>query len=645
MFLQTQENELSAYIYDPMGNRENDTAPAKLQTALKTWLARRNTKDNLNETNIYTNMHKYQTDSYNCGVWIAQAARVWNDWNKDCSVTPFFEHLYRRHSTDIADFSSMENYMSNLRRNFRKAISLPETISGPRDLIESGTEDRPIEPEGILRTDAENIPKETGERMQTEFTAVGLASSSTTFPPNLTRRGPVTIAQMQALINRYKLDWVVHNNLTEASACISTCHRVRTTVTGNLQKTLQIHLVIVQDQWQILLHMTGLKTVICSLLSHRNTPAITGLNLSLSPDLSRQCINLKYLMHHNNQGVLTFVAAHTYYNILSTTKYYTVNHLERDITFELNKLNITSTGPNKYYRAHRLENDESITLIRNSLRNHCSTTSREGCRGHDFNRKPTNTRTCVARTRTEQRKKPPRPKPQGHRAAHARKIKRRVIDTKCANQVFELENNYDDAGRCRNQARYKTKQTERNDTERLTRLQEAQTSNNIIIMGINMRGLRHASEDKRSLIKLETICNLILDRRADIVCISETKINNENLPLVKALMQQKGIQYRTTFVDNRATKGSMILWDPSRIPLTPSVTKVDGSEKRSVMIKFVGKKGFTLYVASAYMNDASLQDEQTEFYNTLNDWAANAGQDADTAYIEIGDKNCTLTQR
>ena len=38
------------------------------------------------------------------------------------------------------------------------------------------------------------------------------------------------------------------------------------------------------------------------------------------------------------------------------------------------------------------------------------------------------------------------------------------------------------------------------------------------------------------------------------------------------------------------------------------------------------------------MNDASLQDEQTEFYNTLNDWAANAGQDVDKAYIEIGDR-------
>ncbi|KAK3242335.1 hypothetical protein CYMTET_47954 [Cymbomonas tetramitiformis] len=44
------------------------------------------------------------------------------------------------------------------------------------------------------------------------------------------------------------------------------------------------------------------------------------------------------------------------------------------------------------------------------------------------------------------------------------------------------------------------------------------------------------------------------------------------------------------------------------------------------------------------MNDASLKEEQEDFYKTLKDWAAKSGDNRNKAHIEIGDKNCTLTQ-
>ena len=611
------DKQIISYVYDPLGIEANPTATNQIKVTLTGMINLIRGKLHITGHQSYITKDKYQVDDFNCGVWVVKAAHRWLQWNRSTTDIPFSDYLKQDFNEGHEGLDKMKLDIQRYRTFIRN-----ETLS----MHAAATPSMELDDDVNLHPQHVNSPPHPPQN-------------------HITRKGALTVSQMKRLLEHFNVNWLLHEN---AEAMVNELNRSQSDqqLNQNSQPTPYFtHLINIKGVWFVALHIIPHALVLHFSQSHNTNSLFTRSSLAMLTHVTQQRVDTHFGEHPHNSGLLMFTLAQTASRILISHSFHSPEQLTRDIINEMKEINIHDIrGNNCSNRQRKMENDATISHIRYSLRrlfphykhqmNRLHMAGQSGTSGTGLQanvNRTSNQITCLNKT-------------YGFRRKYQRKHKRKNYGTKCVNENFNLENIYDGLGRCLSSGRTIAPRQRKTEIDRLTHLQKVQISDNIVIMGMNMRGLRHAQEDKGSLLKLETICNLMIDGRADIVCISETKINNDNVALIKTLMAQKGIQYRTSYTDERASIGAMILWNPRSMPLAVSATRIDGDAKRAVMIKFVGKKGFELYVASGYMNDASLQEEQETFYSTLVDWAAKAGENPMKAFIEIGDKNCNLTQ-
>ena len=80
------------------------------------------------------------------------------------------------------------------------------------------------------------------------------------------------------------------------------------------------------------------------------------------------------------------------------------------------------------------------------------------------------------------------------------------------------------------------------------------------------------------------------------LCICETKLDIKHLETLKTLIKRYKLSYRISYVDNKASRGVMIVWDTITFPFQVQKAYVDHTNKRAVSVRMKGGKGTTLTV-------------------------------------------------
>ena len=311
-----------------------------------------------------------------------------------------------------------------------------------------------------------------------------------------------------------------------------------------------------QEDWISYTHIACNNLVIIASTADRTNHTSVSTHPAFPNDTECVSLGMHFDINQAHGGVLCFIVTQKLTETLHSYRFTNIDNLRRDVYDRLRVISIIGTlAPFKLPRLQKLGNNNIIAHIKDTLR-YRKRDRRDGQVNPDLSpiantqdpAKASSNKAFTAQRVNDRHNR---------RNKHAKKLRRTIKNTKCHNVLL--------SNRLPPEKRHNAHTPE---GDRLLKLEQTQVSTeNIIVMGVNMRGMRHEDEQHDSMIKLETVCDLLLDGRAHIICASETKINNSNLPMIKSIMNQKGISFRTSYIDDRASRGAMILWKTADFPL------------------------------------------------------------------------------
>ena len=174
-----------------------------------------------------------------------------------------------------------------------------------------------------------------------------------------------------------------------------------------------------------------------------------------------------------------------------------------------------------------------------------------------------------------------------------------------------------------------------------------------LIMGFNMAG-QGLSRQGGGFPKLEQMISLLVNKKVDLITACETKITKRILPQLKCFLQENSINFRISYVDDRPSRGTLILWHQKHSALIAGDTVYDENGKRIVCTTFGGPGKAVLTVCSSYLEPQSVKgkydntDESNEhdiqgaFYKRLSEIARCKSRNQNHLYVDMGDKNAVL---
>ena len=183
------------------------------------------------------------------------------------------------------------------------------------------------------------------------------------------------------------------------------------------------------------------------------------------------------------------------------------------------------------------------------------------------------------------------------------------------------------------------------DKESLKHMEIQHQLGRIVFMHTNMRG--QCNKNTNEFVKLKTLIDLVTSGIVQFLCISETKITSNHIHQLKDLMTSRGLSMRLSHYDTKASRGTMIVYQPSEIPFTVGRCRVE-INKRAVGMTLYGGNGIKLTLSCSYFEDIQNPiQEQQDFYKFLSNDIPDK-EDNKHLYIDMGDKNCVIdksTQR
>ena len=193
------------------------------------------------------------------------------------------------------------------------------------------------------------------------------------------------------------------------------------------------------------------------------------------------------------------------------------------------------------------------------------------------------------------------------------------------------------------QRRDKTKLTE-NITYYTALMRQQSALNRTIVAFTNMCGQTAKGSPTGDYSKLITLLHEVVMGTIHVLGINEHKISRTNDKEIQVLIRRLGLKYICTNTDEKASRGSMLVWNPKtlgRFQVTRCTN--DGPNKRIAYLQLTAGKGIKINITCSYMEDINLEDtKQNQFYKYLKGKMPEA-EDTKSLYIDGGDKNCTIT--